>query len=660
MRFCIMAARAATPVLVAILSLLSPLRGASAAPLPQWAVVAGGFSAPATPWGGGIDFTPHGTQPGLIFGLDESQTCNACHRGSADDGTLTFRPFPSWGGSMMANATRDPLFWAALDVANHDVPGVGDYCLRCHTSAGWYGGRVVKPGFGAPNNDVTLGAAGCLLSGSYDKQDTDSDFGGLQCHFCHRLMPEGPNGEPTLVGNANAWLDDEPCPLGGPPCRRGPYDYDNDGVDGYEPPHEWAYSEFHTQSAICGLCHDVTTPDTDIGPLKTLKLADGTDTGLPFPVERTYSEWQQSAYSQVANPDAKTCQACHMPVSYDENASACIFGGGPDRTGDLPVHEFVGGNTWIPGIIKGEFSDTSDIPGSYGGIGREASFDQTVAWAREMLGDAAALDTTIEAFTPPTADNDGSLALNVRVTNLSGHKLPSGYSEGRRMWLNVQVRDANGALVFESGAYDSASASLAVDPQARVYETLQGIFNHNGTNTCDVVDGDGDALFHFVLSDCIAKDNRIPPLGFEPATAGDPNGYELRPVGATYPETAPGSGILVNYDDAAYTLEVPAGTPLPLSATARLYYQTSSREYIEFLRDQAIDNGFEGENPMCSAGPNRPFLVGPKERTRGEYLYQLWNDDTLFRHGFDSEHARRNYGKSPPELMQVSTALTAP
>lgn len=653
MPFRSLASRFLPAVLVAILLSGIPPR-AQAVAGSDWLAVADRLAAVSG--GADIDFTPHGTQPGLFFSLETAQTCSGCH-GASGGTSDTFRPFPTWGGSMMANATRDPLFWAALDVANHDVPGVGDYCLRCHTSRGWYGGRVVKAGFGAPNNDVTLGAAGCLLAGTPDREDNlDNDYSGLPCHYCHRLSPEGPGGEPTPIGNANAWLDDEACPGDAEPCRRGPYDY-TDGAG--PPPHAWAYSEYHTQSAICGLCHDVTTPDTDLGPLKTLKLADGTDTGIPFPIERTYSEWAQSDYADTGSPSARTCQSCHMPISEDPDASACSFGA--NRTGNLPVHAFVGGNTWIPGIIKGEYSDTSDIPGAYGGIGREESFDQTIAWARELLGNAAALDTTITSFVPPGGDAPGTLALDVKVTNLSGHKLPSGYSEGRRMWLNVQVRDANGVLVFESAAYDAERAILGLDPQARVYETLQGIFNHNGTNTCDVVDGDGDPMFHFVLSDCIAKDNRIPPLGFRPATASDPNGYELRPVGATYPETSPGSGILVNYDHATYTLDVPSGTPLPLSATARLYYQTSSREYIEFLRDQAVENGFAGENQMCSAGPNRPFVVGPKDRTRGEYMYQLWNGEQIFGDGFgDPVAALPDYGRSPPELMQVSTAMTAP
>ncbi|MGN6520860.1 MAG: hypothetical protein ACTHK2_15680 [Dokdonella sp.] len=605
--------------------------------------------------GGGVDFTPHGTQPGLFNDLIYADNCASCHRGNntvQEPTQTTYRPYSTWAGSMMANATRDPLFWAALDVANHDVPGAGDFCLRCHTSRGWYGGRVVKGAFGAAN-DPTLGSAGCLLAGKYDSaDDLDSDFGGTTCHFCHRLMPQGPLGEPGYIGNANAWVDDDQCETTGDfePCRRGPYTY-----SGSQPPHAWAQSSYHAQSEICGLCHDVSTPDTSNGPLKTLKLANGTDTGLPFPIERTFSEWQQSQYAQAPQ---QTCQACHMPMSEDPDASACIFTGFPDRTGNLPVHAFAGGNTWVPGIIKGQYGDGIV---ANGGIDRAGSFDQTTAWAKQMLAGAATLATTIQDYTPPSGSTPGAMTVQVKVTNLSGHKLPSGYSEGRRMWLNLQVRDAANALVFESAAYDGTHATLTRDPQARIYEVLQGIYNHNGTNACDVADGAGKAMFHFVLNDCIAKDNRIPPLGFRPATSGDPNGYTLRPVGANYPETSPGSGVLVNYDTVPYAITVPAGTAGPLTVTARLYFQTSSRDYIEFLRDQAAANGTAAENTMCASGPGRPFEVGPQDRTRGQYMYDLWSGaeagDRLFADGFDGV-LPSFYGKSPPELMQSASATT--
>jgi len=614
-----------------------------------------GISKQLAPHGTSIDFTPHATQPGLVYDIQPPEPqCSGCHGiGGGDPDTASeFRPFNTWSGSMMANATRDPLFFAALDIANNDMPGVGDYCLRRHTPRGWLMGHVVKPGFGPPNDPVK-GAAACLLNGAYDApDDVNNDMGGVTCHFCHRMMPTGPGGEAGYTDNGNFWVDDVSCANtgGGPPCRRGPYAY-TDGTA--PPPHEWDYSAYHTESTICGNCHNVSTPDTSSGPLKTLKLDDGTDTGHPFPIERTFAEWQQSQYAQA--PET-SCQSCHMPTTEDPEATACSYRIN-NRTGNMPVHAFVGGNTWVPGIIKGEYGAGLDASGTH----RTESLDQTVAWARELLGTAASIDPAIQSYTPPTSTTAGSMTLSIKVTNNTGHKLPTGYSEGRRMWLNVQVRDANGGLVFESAAYDAATAELSQDPQSRVYEVLQGIWNYHGTNTCNIEDAEGDPMFHFVLNDCIARDSRIPPLGFTPATAQDPNGYDLRPVGITYPETSPGSGVLVNYDTAAYALSVPPGTVGPLTATARLYYQTSSNYYIRFLRNEAVENDFAAENDMCSGGPNRPFTVGPQGRTRGQFVYDLWAGDRIFGSGFDDGNPLPpdGYGRSPPELVQFGSATTS-
>ena len=213
------------------------------------------------------------------------------------------------------------------------------------------------------------------------------------------------------------------------------------------------------------------------------------------------------------------------------------------------------------------------------------------------------------------------------------------------MWLNVAVTDkTSGKRVFEAAAYDQSTGVLTRDANARVYETLQGIFNRNGTGKCDADTG-GVEFFHFVLNDCIAKDTRIPPLGFRPATPADPNGFDLRPVGITYPETFPGSGELVNRDEIAYTIALPAGTSASLSIEARLLYQTSSKEYVEFLAREAFNKGFPAENQMCLAGPGRPYSVGPQNRSRGEYLFELWS-------------APDGYGRSPPvEIDHAALSL---
>lgn len=582
-----------------------------------------------------LDYTPHGTQPGLDHPLISSDNCAGCHE-SNNNNDATFFPWDTWAGSMMANATRDPVFWAALDVANHDQHGVGDYCLRCHTPSGWYGGRVVKTGTGSTID----GSNGCLLQGNYTSGDSD-DYSGESCHYCHRLVNQGPQSQPAYHDNANAWLDDGDCNGVGQPCRHGPYTYVNGGaVDA--PPHPWAYSAYHQQSEICGICHNVTTPDTDAGPLKTLIAANGADTGIPFPIERTFSEWQQSDFADLIFRDgfgdsagfapalahSRQCQDCHMPNSADPATAACIQESSGARSGNLAAHVFAGGNTWVPSILGGQYGDA---------LSRAPAFTQAIAAAQQMLQGAAQVGITPGAFTAPTASTSGALSLTARVTNLSGHKLPTGYAEGRRMWLDVQVRDANSALIAESGAYDAVSGLLTRDAQVRVYEIVQGIWSRRQRGYCRTTDVAGNTQFHFVLNNCIAKDNRIPPLGF----AGGAN-LETQPVGQAYPPTSANDARLVNYDDVAYSFSVPAATPLPLSVSATLYYQTASREYIEFLSNEAQTKAFPDENTLCSGAPGRPFTVGPQARSRGLYLYQLWNNAP-------NDATQHGYGKSPQQ-----------
>src|SRR4051812_42784903 len=77
-----------------------------------------------------------GTQPGDLSDLGQFQnadTCQACH-GNGYKNDKTFLPFDTWAGTMMANAARDPVFFAALAVANQDAPASStEHCVRCHS-----------------------------------------------------------------------------------------------------------------------------------------------------------------------------------------------------------------------------------------------------------------------------------------------------------------------------------------------------------------------------------------------------------------------------------------------------------------------------------------------------------------------------------------------
>ncbi len=83
------------------------------------------------------DIQQPGTQPNEVGNLETPDKCDNCHGGY----NASVEPAFNWRGSMMANAGRDPIFWATLAVAEQDFDGAGDLCIRCHSTGGWLSGR---------------------------------------------------------------------------------------------------------------------------------------------------------------------------------------------------------------------------------------------------------------------------------------------------------------------------------------------------------------------------------------------------------------------------------------------------------------------------------------------------------------------------------------
>ena len=220
---------------------------------------------------------------------------------------------------------------------------------------------------------------------------------------------------------------------------------------------------------------------------------------------------------------------------------------------DLPQHAFNGGNTWVLDAIRTLYDDFET------GLHADVVAD-SLARALEMLQNASDMELTI-------AED----LLSVRIINYTGHKLPTGYPEGRRMWLNVQFFDDQEELIIEHGAYDSATAELTTS-DTKVYEMKLGL-----DETMAALTGlPASESFHFVLNNMIVKDNRIPPIGFTNAAF---EAVQAAPVGQVYADGQ-------YWDDTAFA--IPEGA---VSATVMLYFQTTSKEYIEFLRDENVTDG---------------------------------------------------------------------
>ena len=524
------------------------------------------------------DFFLPGSQP-LQSGTFISPTqCDNCHGGYDN----AIEPAFTWRGSMMANAMRDPLYLASLTIANQDAVDAGDLCIRCHSPSGWLEGR----------SEPTDGTN--IFTNSIDME-------GVHCHFCHKMMdPESTN--PTDLAYIGDMTD--PAPVHGNgmfvvdnlDIRRGPYE------DATTANHNILGAEFMTKSEMCATCHDVSNPvfsktlDGTYQPNALGAAATNFDTYNMFHVERTYSEWKMSAYnSPVGIPsdafggnltNVSSCQDCHMQ---DATGKGVKFNSAPVRN-DLGIHDMTGGNTFIPELIKAQA-----LPG----IDTDA-IDAGIIRARYMLQNAATMNLNV-------VSNGGSgFTASVEIINETGHKLPSGYPEGRRMWIYLEAYDSNDEVIWESGAYDDETAVLdkkdTDNNDTKIYECKLGMsqsvadaanLNNPGAYTA------GES-FHFALNNMVIKDNRIPPRGF---TNANFESVQAAPVGYTYADG--------DYFDIT-TYNLPIGT---YKVEAKLYYQTVSKEYIDFLDEKNVtDNkGTELKALWESHGKSAPELMEEAE-----------------------------------------------
>jgi hypothetical protein len=160
---------------------------------------------------------------------------------------------------------------------------------------------------------------------------------------------------------------------------------------------------------------------------------------------------------------------------------------------------------------------------------------------------------------------DGRLRFDVRVTNNTGHKFPTGYPS-RRAWLHVTVRTASGAVVFESGAINDNGliAGADSDRDASTYERhYEEITTADQVQIYESILGDPkDAPTTGLLTAThYLKDNRLLPRGFDKATAA----AEIAVIGG-----ALGDGdFAANGDVIRYRVPVTPGGPFRIDVELR-------------------------------------------------------------------------------------------
>lgn len=488
------------------------------------------------------DFHVPGTQVGDVEAWTylPSTLCSVCHAGLPDQPATL--PHDSWSGSLMAQAGRDPLFFAQMATAEQDVSNVGYFCQRCHVPLAIASGHA-------------LVADGSTLD--------EFDRGGVSCHFCHSMVDPifKPGVSPAEDEAILASLADVPAHVGNAAFVLDPAGARRGVRTDTETTHELLHSPFHKTSEMCGTCHEV-------GNVATLRQPDGsytynsldeacptTDTWQQFPLERTYTEWKLSDFADGVDMQGRfggegvsivsSCQDCHMPRIASQ---ACNFG--PNRP-DMASHEFAGAAVGVLDMVAHLHPDDPEVP--------PAAIESAKLRSVEMLQKAASLEVFQE---------NGSV--RVRVVNESGHKLPTGHIEGRRVWVTVRFLNKRGTLLAEYGGYNAKTATLDAT-STEVYEMFVGL-----SATAAALTGlPAGPTGHMSLADTIVKDNRIPPRGFENA-AFEAGGAPV--VAHTYADGQ-------HWDDSWFA--APAGAT---HVVVSLRYQNLPREYIEHLRDANVTN----------------------------------------------------------------------
>jgi hypothetical protein len=400
------------------------------------------------------------------------------------------------------------------------------------------------------------------------------------------------------------------------------------------------YSRYHKSKYFCATCHDVSNPILANGNvLLNLGLAGPEDQSGEqdliteqyspfryFHVERTFSEFMLSAYGlpggAATNPDfqaqgapdilrAAKCQDCHMRDVVGQGASQRSAVLRPDDSVEhpysgQPVHDLTGGNAWVGYILA------SLVPGSthYDSVNENLLVNQIHGPLTLDVNQGAGLDSerllagverakqqlNLAATIKDLSYNSETGSLSFKVQNNTGHKLISGFPEGRRMFVNVKAYQG-GTLIQEINPYDVVGGTLkglSYPYQTEIMATPGSLGANEVYDDALVYEAKPSSLeltgeektFHFALATDRYKDNRIPPKGFRIGEAADRLAQPM--VGGA------------DASDTLYTTEEYAGgydaVGLTIATGAdyvevNLYYQTTSREYIEFLRDEIAGTG---------------------------------------------------------------------
>jgi hypothetical protein len=479
-----------------------------------------------------------------------SKNCADCHNGIVDENSVDVSLESDWAATMMANATKDPL-WRAKVASElkrnpHLEDVINDKCTKCHAPMANYEihhvsekPKVFDDGFLNPTNphyDEAMNAVSCSLCHQIDA----TNLGTL----------DGFSGHYTINQNREIY-GQYTSPLVGPMRN----------FVNYTP----VYSQHISESKMCAVCHNLKTPFVD---------GDGTVlTTTPeseFPEQMPYSEWEHSEYA-TTNP--KSCQECHMQSMDGVIISNRPNNGSLSTRNDFQRHDFVGGNKLMLDILN-KNKTTLGIP-------EDVNFTRTLTKTDELLADAATIALTNKGV------SNNMLSIDVNITVNTGHKLPTSFPS-RRVFIHFALYDADDTILFESGKVNSEGSIIGsnADLDKTTYEPHYDVISsEDQVQIYEAImqNSDNNITYTLLRAASYIKDNRLLPKGFDKATA--PNDIAVIGNAKTSDTNFVGGSDTITYD-----INTSDFTTSPTRVEVELLDQTLSYPFAQDLFEDVSES----------------------------------------------------------------------
>lgn len=362
---------------------------------------------------------------------------------------------------------------------------------------------------------------------------------------------------------------------------------------------------------------DSSNPGTDVDgkPVLAGIRNDGLGHGDRTYEQTTYFEWQNSIYNdeevdpltgkqQQPKLEAQGCQDCHMPQTYHGKKLAVKIANIQDTDladvhGRLPgedvtlskkqnfsrhslnginvfVLEMFGQFPLLLGVQQMNYQNFASVQGPF-------------LTARQRSMDFAKHETA-KLEVSKLARLDQRLNVEVTVTNLAGHFMPSGVSF-RRAFLELSVFDKKNRLLWRSGQTNEVGE--LTDMNGRVLKTEQLDGGHQ-PHYQEITQPDQVQIYeevvhntrgHFTTSftgiwDSV-KDNRLRPKGFNNQW-DNPVMKHLKAHGThSDPDYESVDSPLWGGDRISYSIDLGKKLKKATKVTARLYYQSIPPKYLK-------------------------------------------------------------------------------